>query len=52
MIELKHPIFGFEQTNIEPNKAFTNFTKLLIKLTRNHFFKHQTKPNVLFVIEF
>ena len=23
VIELKHPIFGFKRTNIEPNKAFT-----------------------------
>ena len=34
VIELKHPIFGFKQTNIEPNKAFTRFTKLLIELTQ------------------
>ena len=38
-IELKHPIFGFERTNIEPNKAFTKFTKLLIELTRTSFFQ-------------
>ena len=30
VIELKHTNFGFEQTNIAPNMAFTRFTKLLI----------------------
>ena len=39
VIELEHPIFGFERTNIEPNKAFTKFTKLLIELTRTSFFQ-------------
>ena len=39
VIELEHPIFGFERTNIEPNKAFTRFTKLFIQLTRTSFFQ-------------
>ena len=39
VIELEHPIFGFERTNIEPNRAFTKFTKLLIELTRTSFFR-------------
>ena len=34
VIELEHPIFCFKQTNIETNRAFTRFTKLVIKLTR------------------
>ena len=38
VIKLEHPIFGFERTNIEPNRAFTRFTKLLIELTRTLFF--------------
>ena len=38
VIELEHPIFGFERMNIEPNRAFTRFTKLLIELTRTLFF--------------
>ena len=41
--ELKHPIFGFERTNIEPNRASTRFIELLIKLTRNSFFKTSNK---------
>ena len=40
VIELEHPIFGFERTNNEPNRAFTRFTKLLIKLTRTSFFSN------------
>ena len=36
VIEIKHPIFGFERSNIEPNRAFTRFTKLLIELTRTN----------------
>ena len=39
VIELKHPNFGFERINIEPNMAFTRFTKLLIKQTRTSFFQ-------------
>ena len=39
VIELEHPIFGFEGTNIEPNKTFNRFTKLLIELTRTSFFR-------------
>ena len=41
VIELEHPIFGFERTDIEPNRAFTRFTKLLIERvsTKNlHYF--------------
>ena len=37
-IELEHPIFGLEHTNIEPNRAFTRFTKSLIELTQTSFF--------------
>ena len=37
MIEIKHPIFGFEQMNIEPNRIFTRFTKLLIELALPSF---------------
>ena len=33
------PFFGFERTNIEPNRAFTKFTELLIELTRTSFFR-------------
>ena len=33
VIELEHPILGFEQMNIEPNFTFTRFTELLIQLT-------------------
>ena len=32
MIEIKHPIFGFDWINIEPNGAITRFTKLLIEV--------------------
>ena len=39
VIELEHPKFGFEQMNIEPNRTFTKFTKLLIELTRTSFFR-------------
>ena len=53
--ELEHPIFGFERSNInfEPNRAFTRFTKLLIKLTRTSFFRtsNELEPVHLFVIE-
>ena len=37
VFKLEHPIFGFERLNIElePNRAFTRFTKkLLIELTK------------------
>ena len=39
LIELEDPIFDFEQTNIEPNRAFTRITKLLIELTQTSFFR-------------
>ena len=54
VIELEHPIFGFEGTNIEPNGAFTRFTKLLIKLTRTSFFgtSNELERVHLLVIEF
>ena len=39
MIEFEHPIFGFEWTNIEPNRVINRFTKLLIKLDN---------PNIIF----
>ena len=31
LMKLKHPIFGFERTDIEHNKTFNRFTKLLIE---------------------
>ena len=37
-MELKHAIFGFEPSNIEPNRAITRFTKLHIKQTQTSFF--------------
>ena len=43
VIELEHPFFGFERTNIEPNRAFTKFTRLLIELTRTSFFRTANK---------
>ena len=33
-------------SNIEPNRAFTKFTKLLIELTRTSCFEHRTNSNV------
>ena len=39
MIELEHPIFGFERSNIEPNTVFTTFIKLLIELTPTSLFR-------------
>ena len=33
VIKLKHPIFAFKRINIEPNRAFTRFTELLIAWT-------------------
>ena len=39
MIKLEHPTFGFQRKNIEPNRAFTRFTELLIELTRTTFFQ-------------
>ena len=33
-------------SNIEPNRAFTRFTKSLIKLTRTSFFEHRKISNV------
>ena len=44
VIELKHPIFGFEPSNdrtsnFEPNRAFTTLTKSLIELTQTSFFR-------------
>ena len=39
--QIQTSYFGFEQTNIEPNRAFTRFTKLLIELTRTSFFQIQ-----------
>ena len=53
VIELKHTIFGFEQTNIKPNRAFTWFTKLLIEHTRTSFFQtlNELKHVHLFMIE-
>ena len=39
VIELEHPIFGFERSNIEPNRAFTRFTNLLFELTRTSLFR-------------
>ena len=39
VIELKHPIFGFERSNFEPNRAFTIFAKLPIELARTSFFR-------------
>ena len=39
MIELEHPIFGFEQTNIKPNKTLTRFSKILIEQTRTLLFQ-------------
>ena len=43
VIELVHPIFGFHRTNIESNRAFTGFTKLLFELTRTSFFRTSNK---------
>ena len=34
LLVIEHPIFGFEQTNIELDSGFTRFTDLLIKITR------------------
>ena len=34
--EFEHPIFDLEQSNFEPNRAFTRFTKLLIKLSNSN----------------
>ena len=34
VIELERPIFAFERSNIEPNRSFTRFTKLLIEQTQ------------------
>ena len=44
VIEHKHPIFGFERTNIELIVAFTRFTKLLIEMTQTSFFWTSNKP--------
>ena len=33
-------------SNFEPNRAFTRFTKLLIKLTGTSFFEHRTNSNL------
>ena len=51
IIELEHPIFGFEGTNIEPNGAFTRFTKLLIKLTRTSFFRTSNELERVHLLE-
>ena len=51
MIELEHPIFGFERTNIEPIRAFTKFTKLLIELTRTSFFRTSNKLERVHLLE-
>ena len=53
-IELRDLIFGFNQMNIEPNRAFTRFTKLLIELTWISFFRTSNKLESLhlLVIEF
>ena len=54
MIEIEHSIFGFQRTNIEPNKVFTRFIKLHMKLTRTSFFwiLNESKHIHLFVMEF
>ena len=41
VIELEHPIFGFERSNInfEPNRAFSRLPKLLFELTRTSLFR-------------
>ena len=40
----KKTTFGFEHTNIEPNRAFNRFTKLLIELARTSFFRTSNEP--------
>ena len=44
VIELERPIFGFELTNIEPNRAFTRFTKLFFELTPTSLFRTSNEP--------
>ena len=53
MIELEHPIFGFERSNFEPNRAFTTLIKSLIELTRTSFFRTSNELELvhLMVIE-
>ena len=46
VIKLEHPIFGFEWTNIENDRALTRFTKLLIELTQKSFFEHRMNSNM------
>ena len=39
MIEHEHPVFGFERSNFETNRAFTRFAKLLFELTQTSLFQ-------------
>ena len=39
VIELEHPTFGFERTNIDPKRTFTRITNLLIDMTQTSFFQ-------------
>ena len=52
MIELKHPFLASNEqtTNINPNRAFTRFTKLLIELTRTSFFRTSNKLKRVYVL--
>ena len=38
-IELEHPIFGLERSNIEPNRDFTRFIKFLNEQTQTSVFR-------------
>ena len=44
--EFEHPLFDLEQSNFEPNRAFTRFTKLLIKLSNSNIIF--TNSNIIF----
>jgi len=43
VIEIQLPIFGFERSNIQPNRAFTRFTKMLIEQNRTSIFQTLNK---------
>ena len=46
VIELEHPIFGFERKNLEPNRALLDLLSKL--LFEHHFFEHWKNSNVFF----
>ena len=50
LLVMEHLIFAIKQTNIEPNRAFTRFPKLLIELTRTSIFRTSNKLEHVYLL--